>query len=473
VTRTKSPANVGAKSVQPEVRLRGKPCSLKRHFKGCLRQVIGYLDMLAAHDHERFAWCSVGNIQRHARKWKTGVTYSRWQIFFCLREAKELGVMTSAMRTRHGIPRKGFVVTSHDALMMIIPGVIPDKTTCVLEFKSHSVECQTTLENSQTTLENAQTTLPITLDSHSDHTGDHTSDHTKKSQQVEENETDSPDADAVLDETLDEVRRALALGTLSSQPCKKNPEKREPKKIENEIAEKSVTDKTLTPPRNSSSDDLTDQTQTRGQGKTIGNEISIEYAAGAEIIEAVSDSEFDTEALANYSSTDDLVESCITAHAEMSDQPFLGRRSYADVMGRAMKLLRVKYDANAPRGWLPVIKRLRASKANPETERAASGPQIDLSKVLIVPWSAIHAVSHEDADALESERQTNPVLSTVLIDAANRLGVPGSWVAGLEYADAVISELQRQNQPVPEPLASIQKKLQGRVSPVAVAEVQQ
>src|SRR5882762_6975900 len=363
------PVNVGAKSVRPEVRLRGKPCSLKRHFTGCLRQVVGYLDMLATHDPERFVWCSVENIQRHARKWKTGVTYSRWQIFFCLREAKELGVLTSATRTRHGIHRRGFIVTSHDAL---IPGVVPDNPGCVLDFKPHSDEGQTTLRNSQTTLEKGQTTLPTTLDSRSDHTADHTAVHTEKSQQVTEKESDSSDTDAVLDEALDEVRRGLALLALSSQPCKESPGKKEPTETENEIEEVPVKSKTpMRPCTSSFNADMTDKTQTRGHGKadkTIGDEISIEYAVGAEIIEAITDGEFDTEALANYTSTADLVESCIKAHAEMTAQPYLGRKSYADVMGGAMKILRAKYDADAPRGWLPVMKALRRRVAGRHTD---------------------------------------------------------------------------------------------------------
>ena len=460
------PANVGAKSVQPEVRLRGKPCCLKRHFKGYLRQIVGYLDLLAARDPERFVWCSAENIQRHTRKWKSGKACGRWLIFYWLREAQGLGVLSPATRTRHGIQRRGFIVASHESL---IPGVIPDKSKCVLQFKSHSDEGQITLEDSQITLEKDKITLPITLDSQSNHTPDHTADHTEKTQHIPETESDSPDSGAVLDETLDEDRRALALLALSSQPCAENPVEKNPAKTESEITVEPVKVNPPPPPLTSSTADLTDKTQTRGQGrsdKIIRNEIPIEYLTGRDIIEAVSDGLFDTDTLANYLSIDELVKSCTKAHDEMSSQPFLGRKSYADVMGRAMKILRAKYDVNVPRGWLPVMKQLRANTRSPGTERRGdSDPfKVEPSGVLTDGGSSIHAVSYQDAEKLEVERQNNPVLSALLIDTAQRLGVPSNWVAGLQYADSVIAELRRQNQPVPDSLIAIQKQLQPRAA---------
>src|SRR5580658_5315537 len=46
----------------------GKPCTkLKRHYCDCPREVIGYLEVLAENDPERFVFASVPDIVKHCK----------------------------------------------------------------------------------------------------------------------------------------------------------------------------------------------------------------------------------------------------------------------------------------------------------------------------------------------------------------------------------------------------------------------
>lgn len=88
----------------------------------------------------------------------------------------------------------------------------------------------------------------------------------------------------------------------------------------------------------------------------------------------LSDEEFDVRFLAHYEYKEELTECCRLALQEMSDETYLGRVSSARTMGRAMGLLRDKYDLNAPPGWYPAMKRLRddANKFKTTTEHSLS-----------------------------------------------------------------------------------------------------
>jgi hypothetical protein len=112
-------ANVGVRSQKIAVRLRGDtPCALKRHFKGCLRQVVGYLDMLASRDHERFVWPGWQAIREHTRNYATGKIASRSQVYFWLDIAEQMHILTPARRNRGGCIRDGYIVLDHDAIAM-------------------------------------------------------------------------------------------------------------------------------------------------------------------------------------------------------------------------------------------------------------------------------------------------------------------------------------------------------------------
>src|SRR6516162_5987187 len=56
--------------LKPLVRLKpGVSCTLKRHFSGCIRQVVGYLDLLASNDDDRLVWVTAKSIQKHCKNY--------------------------------------------------------------------------------------------------------------------------------------------------------------------------------------------------------------------------------------------------------------------------------------------------------------------------------------------------------------------------------------------------------------------
>jgi hypothetical protein len=104
------------KNFKPYVSLKnGKPCSLKRHYRGALRQVVGYLDLLANKDPERFVWVSITNIREHCKDYSRDRLYGRRVISDCKQALVEQGIISRnrVVRLRKGVWREGFIVRSH------------------------------------------------------------------------------------------------------------------------------------------------------------------------------------------------------------------------------------------------------------------------------------------------------------------------------------------------------------------------
>jgi nucleotide-binding universal stress UspA family protein len=101
----------------PQVRLRGAGCSLKRHFRGALRQVIGRWDYLAEHDPERFVWESLSNTARNCTNYKTGERYTLRWVESVKAVARSLGLISVQLqRVRYGVLREGFILADHDKI---------------------------------------------------------------------------------------------------------------------------------------------------------------------------------------------------------------------------------------------------------------------------------------------------------------------------------------------------------------------
>jgi hypothetical protein len=99
------------------VRLKaGELCSHKRHFRGVLREVIGYLDLLAQADREFFAWATVGDIAEHCQRYH-GKKYGKRQIENALNVLRQMWLVSGVVkRVRGGVEREGRIVTPHRAL---------------------------------------------------------------------------------------------------------------------------------------------------------------------------------------------------------------------------------------------------------------------------------------------------------------------------------------------------------------------
>lgn len=117
-------------SLKPLVRVKsGKPCSLKKHFSGCMRQVIGFLDLLADLDQNRLVWVTAKSIQKRCknydRKLKGKPTlYSLKMVERCLQALRETGVISrqhaiKLQERRLFVIDTAYVVTPHDALCVV------------------------------------------------------------------------------------------------------------------------------------------------------------------------------------------------------------------------------------------------------------------------------------------------------------------------------------------------------------------
>ena len=115
------PANF-SRSLKPLVRLKdGKLCSLKRHFKGCMRQVVGYLDLLASKDPDRLVWATAKNIQLHCPTGKGKELYGIRMVERALQAARDTGILSRQhaieLQERRGfIVGSAYVVAPHEAL---------------------------------------------------------------------------------------------------------------------------------------------------------------------------------------------------------------------------------------------------------------------------------------------------------------------------------------------------------------------
>lgn len=114
--------NRGKKSFTKRVPLSpGQTCdSLKRHYKLCAREVVGYLDKLAANDQERFVWPHVPTIVKNCnlrRKVKKG--YGIRQVNYVLAGLHCQRVLTDAERVRGGVLRQGWIVAPHNAVTVV------------------------------------------------------------------------------------------------------------------------------------------------------------------------------------------------------------------------------------------------------------------------------------------------------------------------------------------------------------------
>src|SRR6266567_1179163 len=92
-------------------------CSLKRHYRGALREVIGYLDLLANNDHERFVFAEIEAIVKGCKKYKSKTAYDERIVKYALAELRARHIISKRLtRTRHGCEMLGFIVAPHVCL---------------------------------------------------------------------------------------------------------------------------------------------------------------------------------------------------------------------------------------------------------------------------------------------------------------------------------------------------------------------
>lgn len=109
-----------AHSFTPVVNLkRGETCSLKRHYRGALHELIGYLDLLAQKDPERFVFAHMDTIISACSKFKSKKPFRERAIKYALAELRLRFIVSKRlMRSRFGREMEGFIVAPHDSLAL-------------------------------------------------------------------------------------------------------------------------------------------------------------------------------------------------------------------------------------------------------------------------------------------------------------------------------------------------------------------
>lgn len=99
------------------VKLRGgEECSWRKHFRGLLRDVVSYLDLLANNDPERFVFARVEDIIKHTQKLKD-TPYNRRQVEYALAYLRSQWIVSGIVtRLRFGVWHEGRIVTPHYAM---------------------------------------------------------------------------------------------------------------------------------------------------------------------------------------------------------------------------------------------------------------------------------------------------------------------------------------------------------------------
>jgi hypothetical protein len=91
-------------------------CNHKHHFRGILREVIGYFELRAKGDRERFVYFSVGHLTDHCNRYKSDAYKERAVKYAIAYLRRKHFIIRRLERKRGGMLREGVIVTPHDCL---------------------------------------------------------------------------------------------------------------------------------------------------------------------------------------------------------------------------------------------------------------------------------------------------------------------------------------------------------------------
>lgn len=95
-------------------------CSLKKHFTGATREVVGILDIWATNDPERFVWCGVDAIVARCHRYKAHA-YTKPTVEKVLAFLRSEHIISRRVKRERRVGAyirevDGFIMTPHDAL---------------------------------------------------------------------------------------------------------------------------------------------------------------------------------------------------------------------------------------------------------------------------------------------------------------------------------------------------------------------
>jgi hypothetical protein len=385
-----SDARRGKRSFIPEVNTRGKACSLKRHFgTGCMRQIIGYAEKLAAQDPERFIW--VREWQKTAKRGRNGDSgvYSATQIKRSVWALEAGQLLIAARRSRNGRMRTGWIVAKHDDVATITGRkcrlLASPKFTISPRSRGQQLERYIGDEiDGRGTIQGTLESTP--RDYQRDYQRDFEIDPeglSNDGKQLEANEIQDRGAEIASPNPVNPVNPVIkepsyptdwdwrsepTATPTSSFVTRVTRGTREEREEKNSIPTSSKTKTSPTQPVQ-----VLETITPAREFKTWQPPPQSEDAAKRDrlhdCVQKISSGAFDTKFLSRYEHPQELLRCCAQALAESIGNPW---RDPAHGMARAMDLMRQLYGLNVPKGWLPVMYDLRIKNKASQNQAAAA-----------------------------------------------------------------------------------------------------
>jgi len=327
-----------------------KNCKHSRHCKGCLKQVCRYLELLCGKDPEAFCFASTSNIQKHTQK-GDGKLYQKSIVYDCLRFLAESGVIIRTTRRRNGRELRGWILTAHEELASA------DASWCTWNqskprpklFQSVEGSAEHSCLPAESPAEEKGPSAESPAERYCVFSGNSEGASSSVHNTLRDVSPESahPESGGVIVRQVETVK-ARQVETSAQTNSKGNPKP-------NSISLRSSDD---------NDHDLAGTIQEPEAAKKVGAVLGfVRNLDDEDAIHQLSDGEFNTRTLKTYKHTSKLVAECRRAIMDLSDKQFENRSSLADVMGLAMENLRGQHQLNAPPGWIPVMRKLRADNA--------------------------------------------------------------------------------------------------------------
>jgi len=455
---TASKRNYGTAGIKDSAVLRkNRPCLIKYHLTGCLREVVGFFEKMATFDSGRFVFVrKMDTLQDNAVKnWKTKERYGLRQIRRALAQAEELGILTFDIKGRDG-QKSGYVVADHDKIAFSwIKG-----RRCTLTVQHYNALRRPAKPKHQKRTKTVRVTSPVTSSSDcvtsseacvtsrvtsSASPGDIRCDIIREEQQHTKSATYQA-LDGGSESSFEEA--SLSQPSLASKESLYEPasEKQNPSPLS--LAKKTV-DNTA-PSAHGQEKKLT---PTYGSMLSETNSAALEVERFAEIVDYTTRGRIELGRLKKYEHGKELAEACVEAVESLSDEPWPTSpdSAFARIMGCVMDLMNGQ-GLNVPTPWVACLGQLRRkSKSEAVTysyrgEKDYFNTPVPPTLILTDFRSSIRAAMEQSPDNELAKKLDDgrDGIKSLFVQIAEDKGVPRSWGEAIPFLDAVLA------QPFPE-----------------------
>lgn len=176
-----------------------------------------------------------------------------------------------------------------------------------------------------------------------------------------------------------------------------------------------------------------------------------------DVVHLVSDGQFTVTVLTTYDARQELAGACCEAIRQMRNQPFLGRVTCAEIMDRAMVFLRMRHGIDAPKGWLPVLKKLRA-EGGPTTVEL---PKLEFEMTTIEPPEPAEVLTSWQSALNQYQDQLQP-FNDLLVEVARYKGVPGTWEDAVPFLECALDSGDVSHEEL-APLIAVRDEIKSRI----------